>query len=169
MDKTAETKKKEKIRPIECIWAILCSLSSTDQETHNISLFNIVEQFNIPPQAFSQQLKEKKPLISPLQYEIVLFWRRTLNIGISDEEIFADLKIKTIDPSGVGIQETISPFKFPKGLQRLRFRVIMPGLIFTTKGDYVHQISLKLSEQNDFKSVIEVPFEVKEAILKPKV
>jgi len=155
-------KKKAEIDPIRCVWGLLCSLSSIDQEKNNISLFNVIEQVNLPKEAFSQQLKEKKPLSIPFSYEIILLWRRTLNIKISDEEIATDIKINITDPSNKVIQELIVPLQFPKGKSSLRYRVNIPVLTFTTTGDYTHQIELRLSNSGDFKKIIEIPFAIGE-------
>ena len=160
-------KKETKIKKVEmehakCVWGLLCSLSSVDQERNNISLFNVLEQINIPADFFIAQKKEGKNLIFPFAYEIVLCWRRTLDIGISDEEILAEFKIKTIDPSGKILQEVLSPLKFPKGIKRLRSRFVMQGILASMVGDYAHQIEIKLPNQNEFKKVLEIPFEIRE-------
>ena len=159
MGKVVKTEKTE-LHPIQCAWGLLCSLSSTDKDSNSISLFNIVEQFNLPKDAFDRQKEAKKVLLFPAQYEVILFLRRALNVSIFDDEILSDIKIKTIDPSGNTIQETISSFKFPKGMKRLRFRVIMAGLSFTTIGNYVHQIEIKSLTSNDFRKLLEIPFEI---------
>ena len=72
-EKKKEIKKVE-IDPIQCVWGLICSMSVTDKDTNNVSLFNIVEQFNLPEDAFSTQKKENKTLVFPTQYEIILFF-----------------------------------------------------------------------------------------------
>ena len=93
-------KKKVKIDHIKCVWGLLCSLSSIDQKTNNISLFNIIEQLNLPLAYFEQQKKEKRSLILPMPYEVILYWRRTLNTDIQSKEIAIDLKLKTLVLTG---------------------------------------------------------------------
>jgi hypothetical protein len=161
MGQVKKTGNKE-IDLVQCVWGLLCSLSSTDKDSNNISLFNIVEQFNLPQEAFNKQKQEKKTLVSPIQYEVILFFRRTLGVDIFDEEILSDLKIKTIDPNENVIQETISSFKFPKGMKKLRFRIVMGGLFFTTAGNYIHQVEIRSQIGNDFKKLLEIPFEILE-------
>ncbi len=154
--------KNSYIEHVKCVWGLLCSLSSIDQERNNLSLFNIIDQFNIPADFFIQQKSEKKTLLFMHPYEIILLLRRTLDIGIADEEIAADIKIITIDPDGKNLQEILSPIKFPKGIRRLRFRITMQGLLASMAGDYVHQIEIKWTNQDEFKKVLEIPFEVRE-------
>jgi hypothetical protein len=38
----------------------------------------------------------------------------------------------------------------------------MPGIIANTPGDYIQEIDIKLSNQSDFKKVLEIPFEITE-------
>jgi len=154
--------KKEKI-PVEhakCVWGLLCSISSIDQERNNISLFNVIEQFNIPIDFFTKQKEEGKPLLAMYPHEVVLCWRRTLDIAISNEEILADSKIKTVDPSGKILHETLAPLKFPSGIKTLRSRFIMQGIMASSTGMYVHQVQIKLPNQDEFKTVLEIPFEI---------
>jgi hypothetical protein len=152
---------RKPIDQIKCVWGLLCSLSSNDQERNNISLFNVIDQFNLPAGFFDQQEKEKKPLLVPLQHEMVIHWRRTLDIGIIDDEIFSDFKVKTIDPAGIILQEILNPLNFPKGIKILRSRLDIPGVLATTAGSYIHQIEIKLPNQSEFKKVLEIPFEIR--------
>lgn len=150
------------INNIQCMWVLFCSLSSTDRDTNNISLFNVIEQFNITKDFFLKQKEPNKPLLFMHPCEIVSCWRRTLDVVLSDEEIFTDLKIKTVDPTGVVLQEILTQLKFPRGMKRLRSRVVMQGLLVSKAGDYVHQIEIKLLNQKEFKKVFEIPFEIRQ-------
>src|SRR3989344_355971 len=109
-----KVKTRQPVDHIKGVWGVLCSMSSVDQQRNNISLFNVIEQFNLPVAFFEQQKKLKKTLVFPLPFEIVVCWRRVLNIGISDEEIASDIKIKTIDPGGGVLQEMLVPLRFPQ-------------------------------------------------------
>jgi len=160
MSEEKEENKKLEVEPVQCVWGLICSMSVTDKESNNISLFNIVEQFNLPEDAFNTQKKENKTLIFPAQYEIMLFFRRTLDVSIFGDQISGDLKIKTVDPQEKIIQETTSSIVFQKAIKRMRFRVVMAGLSFTIPGNYIHQIEMKLAAKDDFKKVWEIPFEI---------
>lgn len=166
--KRKSSNKKNVIDPVTCVWGLLCRFSAVDQERNNISLFDIVEQFNITPNSFKKAKEEKKELVVSFAYEIVLLLRRTLDVSISSEEILMDLKVQTIDPTGKVLQEILSPLNFPRAIKRLRFRLPMQYLPVTLAGDYVHKIYLKAGNQNDFKEALEIPFEVKEQILLKK-
>lgn len=159
MEKKRKTKKIE-VDYIKCVWGLLCSLSSVDQEKNNISLFNVIDQITIPKSFFEKQLVDKMDYIFPLPHEIVLCWKRTFDISVFNEEIFADFKIKTIDPSGMVLQETLNSIKLPQNIMRLRVRFPMQGILASQPGNYAHQIEVKSQNQKDFKKILEIPFEV---------
>ncbi len=149
--------------PIKCVWGLLCSLSSTDQLTNNISLFNIIEQFTLPAVYFRKQKSEEETLIFHYAYEVILNWRRALSLEISNEEISADLKFKIIGPNEEILQETIAPLKFPQGKKNVRFRIPMPGLVANLPGSYIGRVEVKFKDEKEFKQSLDIPFEVTEA------
>ncbi len=153
--------KENQAETVKCVWGLLCNLSSVDQERNNISLFNIIEQFNLPTEFFYQQEAGRRSLLFPFPYEIVLCWRRIIDVEIFDDEFLADFKVKTVDPSGQILQEVLCSIKFSKGIKRLRSRIMMPGVFASVVGNYVHQIELKSANQKDFRKVLEIPFEIK--------
>lgn len=155
-----KTSRKTNTVTFRCVWGLLCSLSSIDQERNNISLFNVLEQINVPKEAFVAQEKEKKPIFIQYPHELVLLFRRSLKIEISNEELLADIRISTVDPNGIVLQQTLSPFKFIKDKKRMRFRFQANGFVISTPGDYVYRIEVKDESDKDFRNMLEVPFEV---------
>lgn len=151
---------------VDCVWGLICSLSATDEQTKNISLFNVIEQFNIPTNFFDDQKKHGKALIFPIRHEIILFWRRKISPDISDIEMAMDIKIKTIDPHGQVLQEIFIPFKFFSGRRNIRLKIPLIGLQASIAGDYVYRVEIKLIENEDFRKAIEIPFEIKEVKIK---
>jgi hypothetical protein len=158
MAKIITSKKRIQLEPIQCQWGMLCSSSSIDQERNNVSLFHIIDQLNIPEVAFTQQKKEKKPIGIPYPLELVVCWRRTLDVKISDEELSTDCKIKFIDSRGEMIQEILSQITIPKGMKLLRLRFQMKGFMITEPGQYCFQIEIKLPLKDEFKNVLEIPY-----------
>ena len=144
-------------QPINCLWGLLCSLSSIDQEKNNISLFNIIDEINLPEDFFSVQTL--KPI--PLQHEIVMLWRRALSTTIDDRAIQVEVKIALLDPSGTELSQLIYPLSLPGDRRRVRTKFRVDGLPLTTPGDYVYRILLKNIENADFEEVFKIPFEVK--------
>ena len=161
MGKGKKPKKETRIQHIKCVWGIICSLTSTDENSKNISLFNIIEQFNLPQVFFDQQKKESKLFLYPIPHQVVLFWKRTLNLDISDEKISVEIVLKAIDPSGKIIQEILQPFELPQGCSSLKLVIQMAGLIATAYGDYSYRVELKLPESEILEEILSIPFAVK--------
>lgn len=160
MAKKSTNKSKVDIDQFKCVWGILCSLSSIDQEKNNVSLFNIIEQLNIPSAFFIEQQKKNAPLLVGFEFEIYLSLQRILDISISDEEIANDIKIKVIDPANKIIQESLSQILFPKAKKRFRFRLNFSGISLTTPGQYSILIENKSPNKEQFKKLTEIPLEI---------
>jgi len=145
---------------INCVWGHLCSLSSIDQERNNISLFNLIDQLNLPLDFFKERERQKAKIgLFPVSYEIVLLFRKIVNIDTS-HELAVDVKIKLVDPSGEVLQETLSPIKFAPGIKRFRARIRSNAVAVTTTGDYVYRVEVKEPLAEDFMQVLNIPFEI---------
>lgn len=143
---------------VQCVWGHLCSLTSIDQERNNVSLFNVIEQLNLPAKLFEDAKKAKNVAIISLNYEVVLNFRRIVSIDVSDP-IGVEMKLSLIDPTGKAIQETILPIAFNPGSKRLRTRVRMKTFTLTTEGDYVYRVDIKETPESDFITVLNIPIE----------
>ena len=151
--------KGNKVLPVQCVWGLLCSLSAIDQERNNISLFNIIDQINLPRQLFTLEPKVKT---FPFPHELVTLWRRAIDPVVDDRELSIEAEIALVDPSGEAIQRVLVPLKFASGSRRARFRVKTDGIQITTPGDYVYRISIVPQDGSESKVVCSVPLEVKE-------
>lgn len=78
---------------IEHIWSVVCGRSSTDRDSGNISLFDVVEQVNVlgplPDPA-------TRPAI-PVQYEVVSLWARQ-QLDQPEEGL---ARVRLVGPNGV--------------------------------------------------------------------
>lgn len=153
---------KRQLGLVRCVWGLICSLSSIDQERNNISLFNVIDQLNIPEDLFVQQKQEGKPLIFPLAHELVLLWRRTISAEFATEPLQTDFKISIFDPTGKAIQETIAPLILEKNIRTMRLRIKLMGFPLTVPGDYVYRIELRQPNKETFEGEYEIPFFVSE-------
>ncbi|MBI2004891.1 hypothetical protein HYS79_01865 [Patescibacteria group bacterium] len=154
------------VAPVRCLWGHLCSLSSIDNERNNLSLFNIIEQLNIPQGAFDEHVKTKKIIIIPADYEIVLLWTRTLDIdGINDALSF-DFSLKVIDPTNKVIQQTIATANFPRESKRVRFRIRSNGMPVTIPGSYRFDVEVKRDGKDEFENTNGIPLEIKPIVSK---
>ena len=160
MASSKATKSIGKQAQIQCVWGHICTLSSIDQERNNISLFNVIEQINVPTGAFEMHNKEKKPVLVNHPHEIVLLFRRTIGLYISTGQIAADSKVQLVDPAGTILHETLIPFSFTEKARRFRSRIKNMGFLVTAPGDYVYRIEIKETNQESFNKLLEIPFEV---------
>jgi hypothetical protein len=151
--------KKKKIANVQCLWGLLCSLSSIDQERNNLSLFNVIDQITLPKQFFSANSETK---VLPFGHELVTLWRRTIDTKLDDRELAVDVEIALIDPHEAVIHRILSPLKFASGSRRSRFRVMADGIHLTTPGDYFYRISIVPMDGKEPEPVCFIPLEVKE-------
>ncbi len=99
---------------IKHIWTILCSNSSIDQNTNNVSLFNVIEQVEL--QAFDKKkINEKQEKGIPLNCELISLWNRKDNAKKGYEE-----KVEFVDPAGAILNTIETPLKIPDNIQSFR-------------------------------------------------
>ncbi len=154
---TSETQ-NEFSNQIQYVWGLIAESSAIDQERNNISLFNVIDQVNLPREAFAEEEKQQVGL----NHEILITWRRALNLDISGESIVVDCRIALLDPEGETLQENTNTFQFQTGMRRTRQRVRVNGLHVTSPGDYVYTVEISEAGEDEFRKVNEIPFEVRQ-------
>ncbi len=142
---------KSQIRKIQHVWSILASGVSVDQESNNLSLFNVIDQIVIPKNQLVEMpivTGEKKPAI-PIGFVVVSQWRKLQeNIDVK-----GDARIELLDPSGTMRQKAEFTINLPGKIERFRSRVQWGGIRVTTSGTYIFKISLKEEGQDEFVPV----------------
>jgi len=159
MAKTIKQKIIKRIPLVWCPWGLICGLSSIDQEVNSISLFNVIDQINVSKKDF---LKQDNGNIIKFNHEVVVLWKRILNLDVDNDEFSVDIKLKLLDPFGVVLQEILTPLNFEKNKRNMRFRFKLDSIIVTDPGDYVYRIEVQQSNKERFKKEYEIPFEIKE-------
>lgn len=158
----AQSSSKKKYSPVAsavCLWGHLCSLSSIDKERNNLSLFNIIEQFNLPQGAFDEHTRTGNVIVIPYDYEIVLQWARTLDIGGINDELKFDFSIKLVDPNGTVIQQTFASTSFPTEMRGVNFRLRTNAIAITLPGKYRYEIETK-NDREEFVETNSIPIEI---------
>lgn len=149
---------------IENIWAVLCTNSSVDDTTNNISLFNLIERytFNVSVKENKEKTgkdvrKElKKGANFPVNYRLISLWSRPEMKTYP--EVKTKMLIELIDPQNKVLLKQESDVEFTKDKRRMRYIIDFNQLIITSAGDYVFRIRLKHQDEQDWK---EVPLEIK--------
>lgn len=146
---------------VRCVWGLVCSLSSIDQQRNNLSLFNVIDQLNIPI-AFKKQAEVAKSEVIELglEHEVVFLLRRTLSIELCSDLLILDMKLSLADPTGKILSELLRPLEFKPGNRVLRYRVQNNIFRISSEGDYVYRAEISYQGSNKFELVAEVPFNV---------
>ena len=133
-------------------WTILCGSSSVDQQTNNISLFNIIEQLslNIKRENWEKALKEKKEgFLARTQFEIVTLWEK----GDLEDETSAEVEVRLVDPKGNVLHKQPYQLSFAKQVKRHRQRLTWTGMKLTQAGVYTFSINIKYPNTTQFEEV----------------
>ncbi|MEK7525669.1 MAG: hypothetical protein AAB561_01480 [Patescibacteria group bacterium] len=125
-------KEKLKLR-----WAILCSGTSTDQKSNNISLFGITDQLNIKREFFNSLPENKKGYkIVPIKFELVTLWDK----GSIENEIKFIAEVSFNDSNNKEVSKMTKELIIPSGMLRNRFVVNINALGIQKEGDYSFNI-----------------------------
>lgn len=138
---------------IKHIWSLLCEDSSVDQETNKLSLRNVLESIEIKVQG---NLPEK--MVIPISFEIVSFFTRA--DASTDEELHFKARLVNAEMDQLGKDFPVD-IKFPAKSNRLRSRLKIQGLPIKGEGKYAFIISIKTSKEKEYKTVAELPLEIK--------
>lgn len=146
---------------IDCLWGLVCSLSSVDQQRNNISVFNVIDQLNIPKNNILQHEIKSNDFNISLEHEIVFVWRRLLSQEMCDNKVVTDVKISSISPTGEKLGEILTQLVFEPKMRILRFRVQNNAFKIKGQGDYVYRIEIIQPGTTEFTFATEVPYNVR--------
>lgn len=139
MEKTKNQKLK-KLKKVSYIGSIFCNFSVIDQETNNLSVFNIIEEINIPSSALKESVdKNLKDTIKviPMVVELITLWRKL----IPSEEVNGRTKVELIDPEKKVLQIIDNQLSIKSEHKTLRNRIRMSGIKVSKSGEYKFRVS----------------------------
>ena len=139
---------------MKVIWAVLCERVVIDRETNNLSLFNVVEEVQVPaqqPRSLTEVLDES---VIPISFELVVLWVRSeLQLP---EKGFGRVRVLLPGDKDDLIQEyEVDLTKF----LRLRSRLRLLGLPAGGEGVYLFKVDGKSSGQ-EWTELFELPLPV---------
>lgn len=141
---------------IKHIWSVLCQKSVVDSESNNVSLFDVLEQLQIDIASnIPNNVSNSKNIILPIQYELINFWSKT---GNGEEK--ADVKIILKDTTGKEVKKIEKVLTIPEKNRRMREINKIQGLPISGNGNYKFIVSIKNSNDDNYKDVAEIPLEV---------
>lgn len=140
---------------IKHIWSVLCQKSSVDQQSNNVSLFDIFEalEVGVNPTVGTKASDDPKFNI-PIQYQIVTLWTVA---GTKNDS--GEIRITLINPDGKEKILVNTDLRFPPEKKRMRTINQIQGLPADKSGDYHFIVELKQEEK--FQKVADLPLEVK--------
>jgi hypothetical protein len=142
---------------IQHVWSVLCSRSSTDRETNNLSLFEIIEQLNVLGPLPDLGAK----VAIPVQLEIVSLWSRSQS-GEAEE---SRGRLTLLSPSGL---EAFTR-EFVVNLvehDRMRTQLRLMGLPLFGTGRYTFTVEIQRANEQ-WEVVARIPLQL-ESIAQPR-
>lgn len=136
---------------IDHVWTVLCSRSVIDQDSNNITLFEVLEQLTItgPP------LVTGEVGVVPIACELVTLWSRTRDNQASRGYGRAVL----LSPSETVIREQEYDIDLTVHA-RTRHRVRLHGLPIQEAGRYRFRVDVRDEGEREWRTVASVPLEV---------
>jgi hypothetical protein len=133
---------------IDHVWTVICSRSIIDRDTNNVSIYNVIEQINVPGEPQPDRVLD-------IIVEIVTLWVR------SDFDVpsHGDARLTFISASGqrggsVEFELDLSEF------ERLRTRRLFEGLPVAEPGRHTWLVELRNEGEEEWQEVASVPLKV---------
>lgn len=148
--------KKIEFPSVRHVWSILCSSSSIDQQTNNLSLYNLLEEITLVKKEINEKKKEAKGPYLPIliSFQLITLWEK-IEPGLVESRA----KIQLVDPEEKILIESEYDFKIEPHQEKTRYIANLNALPFTTDGMYQFRILLKMAD--GFKQVGTVGLKLK--------
>lgn len=134
-------------------WAVLCRNTITNQETHNVSLIEVIEQINFTLLAGANADDYDS---FPIQFFLVALWRRTK----LEESETATMRVVIQTPNGSTIENSNSTPELMIDLEKsITFRAVVQFTAFpyTEGGEYQIILQLKQASETGWTTYDTVP------------
>ncbi len=139
---------------IELTWSILCSSSSVDIDTNNLTLSNIIDEITLPDALFSERPANTDRIEINFNLQLVSLWSR-FEQSTTETDITA--RIELLDPENKSLTTTEFNFQFPGNKTRMRQRTNIPIIVITKPGIYNFRVSTKSKKELDYIKVYDTP------------
>ena len=148
-------KKNLSLVHIEEIWSVLCSNAIVDQNSHNVTLSNVLERVNITKASLPSGLKESDKIFLPMPFQVVVLLRK-----IGQAEFIGDIRSEIVDPTGEILAYNENAMAFQAEKDRMRIIMNYQGIPIGKAGYYDVRILLRPKE-GQYEKISEIPLEVK--------
>lgn len=139
-------------------WSVLCSNALVDKDSNNLSLINLIEQISLDVELKEGNVwDDNKGDAFPLNMVIVSRLRKV----IDDQDLVnGDIKVDFISPEKETISSFQQNFELGKGIDNIRIRFGIGGLVLKTSGIYNFVINLREDSNEKYNKVYSVPLKV---------
>jgi hypothetical protein len=142
-------------------FAILARDSSIDADDRMMSLFKIVDKFNVslPSKSFKQikEMKDSEVKLLSFPYVIASSWKLDRKVT---KDYDAIIKIRLIDPSGTELATSINDVTFNPGNSRIKISGEIQKLGYTVDGEYTNEITFIDKSSNEELCKASIYFEI---------
>ncbi len=146
------------MKKIEHIWSVICTSSSNDKQSNNMSLFNLVEEFSLQiSKNEAKKIKDKKKLVIPFNQEIASRFFKSKK-GVS---VIFEMRLDIVTPSSKVIKgKEIKTFNFDKKFSNIR--IVNRVSTIPVEGSGLYRFSMKIREvgETKFVEVGSIPVEI---------
>lgn len=136
------------------VWSVLCSSSTIDRDSNNISLNEVTEQLNIPAEEMPDDLPEDAGI--PVQLELVTLWSRS----DLEEEDEGEARLVLDTPEGNQIEGEPVAVDL-REFRRFRTRQGFNGLPYDGPGLYEFRIQARRGPDQEWEERAWIPLEVR--------
>jgi len=143
-------------KKINHLWSILCTGSSVDKTSNNISLFNLTERLNMTISKEDIAKVGQKMIVAPIYLEIVNQFEVLSRINKFD------LRFDFTDPSGHSLMQTEQKVELLNEVSsgNIRFILKVDKIKITTAGKYSIKIYLKELGEKEFREIYAIPLQI---------
>jgi hypothetical protein len=134
---------------IENAWCVLCTRCITDSSSNNVTLTDVVEQINVPPDA-------PIPGTAPVQMDFVCLWYRSN----PTQPARATARTSLIRPDGTSSPNPVLVTIDLTQFQRLRSIIRIPAIEIISSGFYYFRVELRLDGEDNWRPISRVPLQV---------
>ena len=150
----------KKIGSVEHVWSLICSRSTIDSETNNLSLFNVIERItvNIPVEAIEKaKISKAKGFLTQIDFEVVSRFRK-----ITENKIVAfDVRLRLLSPDSRILMTSVEQrIAMREGIKNMRVRNRFNSLPVEKSGDYMIVVDIKEVEEAHYAEVGRIPLEI---------
>lgn len=147
---------KIKEKKIKHAWSILCSGFSIDRSSNNATLFNVIEQINVPrSNLIKVSSSDKDEVAIPIDISLVSSWHKIGTISVS-----ADIRVEISDPVGNKRELENYHVDMPDDVHRVRLLASWQGIRASVSGKYVFSLFVREMDSDDFVKDGEVSVDV---------